>query len=82
MAYAQEFAAWVQTTVRAKGVRTLMDYRALAPHAARAHPSEEHFLPLLVAMGATSENDEVTVLDGGIDNGALSMESYVWGLAS
>jgi len=58
----------------------LLDYRAEAPHAERAHPSEEHFLPLLVAMGATTEADQVSVLDGGISNGALSMESYVWGL--
>lgn len=81
-AYVQEFTAWVQTAVRAKGVQPLIDYRAEAPHAARAHPSEEHFLPLLVAMGATTEADDVTVLQGGIDHGVLSMESYVWGLAS
>ncbi len=78
-AYAQEFTAWVQTAVRAKGVQQLIDYRAEAPHVARAHPSEDHFLPLLVAMGATNAADGVTVLQGGIDNGALSMESYVWG---
>jgi 4,5-DOPA dioxygenase extradiol len=79
-AYAQEFATWVRTAVLAKGVKQLLDYRAEAPYAERAHPSEEHFLPLLVAMGATTEADQVSVLDGGISNGALSMESYVWGL--
>lgn len=78
-AYVQEFTTWVQTAVRARGLQPLMDYCAEAPHAARAHPSEEHFLPLLVALGATTEADGVTVLNGGIDNGALSMESYVWG---
>lgn len=78
-AYAQEFTTWAQTAVRAKGVQQLIDYRAEATHAARAHPSEDHFLPLLVAMGATTAADGVSVLQGGIDNGALSMESYVWG---
>lgn len=80
-AYAQEFTAWVQTAVRAKGLQSLIDYRAEAPHAERAHPSEEHFLPLLVAMGALTQGDEVTLLQGGITNGVLSMESYAWGLA-
>lgn len=80
-AYVQEFTAWVQTAVLAKGTDQLIDYRAEAPHAERAHPSEEHFLPLLVAMGATAEVDEVSVLRGGVSHGALSMESYAWGLA-
>ena len=80
-AYAQEFADWVQTAVRAKGLQPLLNYRAEAPHAVRAHPSEEHFLPLLIAMGATTDADELQVLQGGVSNGALSMDSYIWGLA-
>ena len=80
--YAQEFADWVQSAVRAKAVAPMIRYRTEAPHAVRAHPSEEHFLPLLVAMGATSDADTVTVLDGGITHSVLSMESYVWGVAS
>ena len=79
-AYAEAFTAWVQTAVRARALQPLIHYRAQAPHAARAHPSEEHFLPLLVALGATTELDAVRVLPGGIDHAALSMESYVWGM--
>ena len=30
----------------------LMDYRARAPHAVRAHPTDEHFLTLFFALGA------------------------------
>ncbi len=78
--YVQEFTSWVQTAVLAKGFKQLHGYRSEAPHAERAHPSEEHFLPLLIAMGATTEADEVSVLHGGITNGVLSMESYAWGL--
>ncbi|MFM9899850.1 MAG: DODA-type extradiol aromatic ring-opening family dioxygenase [Polaromonas sp.] len=78
--YAQAFTAWVQAAVRARALQPLIDYRAQAPHAVRAHPSEEHFLPLLVALGATTNADAVRVLPGGIDHAALSMESYVWGM--
>jgi 4,5-DOPA dioxygenase extradiol len=80
-AYARDFAAWVRTAVLAHAVQPLVHYRAEAPHAARAHPTQEHFLPLLVALGAQQEGDAVQVLDGGITHGVLSMESYVWGLA-
>jgi 4,5-DOPA dioxygenase extradiol len=78
-AYAQEFAAWVRTAVHARAVQSLINYRTEAPHAARAHPTQEHFLPLLVALGAQQDADSVRVLDGGITHGVLSMESYVWG---
>jgi 4,5-DOPA dioxygenase extradiol len=79
-AYAQEFAAWVRIAVLAHAVKPLINYRAEAPHAERAHPTQEHFLPLLVALGAQQEGDQVQILAGGITHGVLSMESYVWGM--
>jgi len=80
-AYAQEFTTWVRTAVLARATGAVVGYRSEAPHAERAHPTDEHFLPLLIAMGATSEDDPLRVLDGGITYGVISMESYVWGLA-
>jgi 4,5-DOPA dioxygenase extradiol len=77
--YVQEFAAWVRSAVQAKTTDALVAYRELAPHAQRAHPSEDHFLPLLVALGARCD-DEVRVIDESIIHGMLSMESYVWGI--
>jgi len=77
--YAQEFAAWVRHAVQTNATDSLLAYRELAPHAQRAHPSEEHFLPLLVALGARG-GDAVQVIDTSINHGVLSMESYVWGL--
>jgi 4,5-DOPA dioxygenase extradiol len=58
----------------------VVHYRTEAPHAQRAHPTEEHFLPLLVALGAQGEGDAVAALDGGITHGMLSMDSFAWGL--
>ena len=77
--YVVEFTQWVRQTVQSKDAQRLIDYRRLAPHALRAHPSEEHFLPLLVAMGASANDESVDVLNGGIDHSVLSMESYAWG---
>lgn len=78
--YALEFTRWVRQSVTGRNARSLLDYRELAPHARRAHPSEEHFLPLLIALGA-AEDDVAQLIDGGIRHGALSMDSYAWGLA-
>ena len=78
-AYAREFAAWVRQAVLDNAIDRLVAYRRAAPHAERAHPTEEHFLPLLVALGANAENAAVQTLDGGVTYGVISMESYVWG---
>jgi 4,5-DOPA dioxygenase extradiol len=78
--YVQEFATWVRTAVQANAINAVVHYRTEAPHAQRAHPTEEHFLPLLVALGAQGEGDAVAALDGGITHGMLSMDSFAWGL--
>lgn len=79
-AYAEEFTAWVRAAVVAGAVDSLVNYHALAPHAERAHPTQEHFLPLLVALGARTEDEKVQVIDGGMTHGVLSMESYAWAM--
>ena len=78
--YVLEFTRWVRDAVIHGNTAQLLSYRSLAPHAQRAHPSEEHFLPLLVAMGARSDAEPVQVLDGGTTYSVLAMESYAWGL--
>ncbi|MDF3836532.1 class III extradiol ring-cleavage dioxygenase [Cupriavidus basilensis] len=81
--YVAEFTGWVReavrTVMRNGDIQQLIDYRRLAPHAARAHPSDEHFLPLLAAIGAAKAGEPLQVIDGGITYGVLSMESYAIG---
>ena len=79
--YAIEFTQWIRQAVTSNDIERLLNYRQLAPHAQRAHPTEEHFLPLLVAMGARTDKEAMQILEGGIDHGVLAMESYAWGLA-
>lgn len=50
--YVSEFARWVEDAVSRGDREALMDYRSRAPHAVRAHPTDEHFLPLYFALGA------------------------------
>jgi 4,5-DOPA dioxygenase extradiol len=75
-AYATEFVDWVRAALLAGDADRLVHALERAPHAARAHPTPEHFLPLLVAAGAAGAGAAVEVLAGGITHGVLSMESY------
>ena len=78
--YAQAFADWIREAVLRGDVEALLDYRTQAPHAERAHPTEEHFLPLLVALGATAAKETCTLIKGGMTHEVLSMDSFGFGL--
>ena len=77
--YAQAFAAWLHDRLMAHDVDALVAWRELAPEAARAHPSEEHFLPLFVALGAAPDSASVERFVDGFEAGALAMDSYRFG---
>jgi 4,5-DOPA dioxygenase extradiol len=78
--YAREFADWVRDAVLTQDSDRLIRYRRNAPHAERAHPTEEHYLPLLVALGASTAGGKPEVIGGDMTYGVLSMESYSWGM--
>lgn len=77
--YVKDFAAWVRDAIIQGDSARLRQTLALAPHARRAHPTTEHFWPLLVAAGAAAAALPATVIDGGITHGVLSMDAFVFG---
>lgn len=80
--YAVEFAHWLEARLAAHDEAALIDYRDEAPHAQRAHPTEEHYLPLLVAYGAAGPASEVERVVDGYENGALSRDSFLFRAAA
>jgi 4,5-DOPA dioxygenase extradiol len=44
-----------------------------------AHPTVEHYLPLLYCMGSTDEQDEVSYPYEGFDFGSISMRTIIFG---
>jgi 4,5-DOPA dioxygenase extradiol len=76
--YAREFQAWVKERIDKDELDALADYRSLSPHGARAHPTEEHFLPLFVALGAARGQTKPERIFGAIEGGALAMDAYVF----
>ena len=80
-AYVPEFAAWVRDAVEQGDRERLLRTLDAAPHARRAHPTPEHFWPLLVAAGAAGAMLPVQVIEGGVTHGVLAMDSYAFGIA-
>ena len=76
--YAEEFSAWVKEKIEAHELDSLADYRARAPSGARAHPTDEHFLPLFFALGAARDDYKPERFYSSIDAGVLSMDAYVF----
>ena len=56
-AWAADFAEWVHKALIEGRSCDLVTYRTRAPEAARNHPTDEHLLPLFVAMGAGMGGD-------------------------
>jgi len=78
--YVVEFSRWVEDAVGRGDLEALLDYRARAPHAQRAHPSDDHFLPLFFALGAGGFGQGGTAKPGYVTRevmyGILAMDSF------
>jgi 4,5-DOPA dioxygenase extradiol len=76
--YAREFQAWVFDKLREKDIDSLVDYRSASAHGARAHPTDEHFLPLFFALGAAGAQVKPERVYDAIDSGVLAMDAYIF----
>lgn len=78
--WAEEFRGWLHGRVLAHDLDALLAWRRLAPHAARAHPTDEHLLPLFVAIGAAADDARhAQRLSDEILHASLAMDAYVFG---
>ncbi|MBB6188770.1 class III extradiol ring-cleavage dioxygenase [Rhodanobacter sp. MP7CTX1] len=74
--YVKPFIDWIEQRLGAGDIDALLDYRHQAPFAERAHPTDEHLLPLFFALGAAGANAHAQRIDAGIDMGLLAMDIY------
>lgn len=75
-AYAAQFQNWVQEKIEARDLDSLSNYRELNAHGVRAHPTDEHFLPLFIALGAAGKDYKAERLYDAIEMGSLAMDAY------
>lgn len=72
------FAAWMREHLVANDHAALLNYRALAPMAEKNHPTEEHLLPLYVALGAAGSGARASLLHTSVEHGVLTMDAYAF----
>jgi 4,5-DOPA dioxygenase extradiol len=74
--WVQEFTGWMNQRLAANDVDALLDYRREAPFAQRNHPTDEHLLPLYVAMGAAGEGARASRVHDSAEFGVLAMTMW------
>lgn len=72
------FEAWMRARLAAGDIDALLDYRTLAPMAQKNHPTEEHLLPLYVALGAAGPGARAALLHASFEHGVLAMDAYAF----
>lgn len=68
------FMDWMDNKLQQGDLPALLDYRIQAPHAVQNHPTDEHLLPLYVALGAGGW--PALRLHRSVEYGALAMDAY------
>jgi len=73
--WVQDFAEWVASAVEGGRIDDLLHFEERAPHAHDNHPTDEHFLPLFVALGAAG-HEPVKRIHASTSYGILAMDAY------
>lgn len=73
------FDAKVAECIRAGNVEELARFPSWGEMAQLAHPSHEHYLPLLHAAGAAQPGEPVRFFNEGYQGASIAMRSIVWG---
>jgi len=77
--WAAQFDQWAQPLIDKADGRSLAGFQSLDSVARLAHPSHDHLLPLLHAVGAVSPGEKASQFALGFQSGSISMRSVVWG---
>ncbi|WP_417415372.1 DODA-type extradiol aromatic ring-opening family dioxygenase [Hoeflea sp.] len=74
--WVQAFTEWMNDRLAADDIEALLDYRRLAPYAVKNHPTDEHLLPLYVALGAAGDGSTARIVHDSAEFGALAMTMW------
>ena len=76
--WADEFDNYIRDNILAGRHGNVVDYKSAGPAAKKAFFTPEHYYPLLYALGASDDKDQVSVWNNSCDLGAVSMTSYMF----
>ena len=76
--WAIEFDRIVADQVQSGHRAALADFQNLGQLAMQAHPTFEHYLPLLYAAGAATDTDSVSFFNAEFQGASIAMRSMIW----
>jgi len=74
--WARDFSEWVHDMVSTGEIESLQDFLKNHPSARKSHPTDEHFLPLFVALGLSGGLGQR--IHSSIEYATLSMDAYLF----
>lgn len=77
--WATEFDNVVAGQLEKGDLKVLVDFQKLGAVAQMAHPTYDHYLPLLYSAGAVDAKEPVRMFNNNFQGQAISMRSVVWG---
>ena len=77
-AYVHHFADWVAEKLSTRDVSALLNYRQHSAEGRQAHPSEDHLLPLYVALGAAGAGATPQAFYRGVSDYVIAMDGYAF----
>jgi len=78
--WAREFDSVVAENIGQGRLKNLPDFMKMGEVAKMAHPSHEHFLPLLYAAASVEPSEETRFFSEGFQAASISMRSVAWGM--
>lgn len=76
--YAKRFSDWIDEQLINGNTAALLNYRQRHSDAMRAHPRDEHLLPLFTALGAAGASAFPRAIHRGISDHVIAMDSYAF----
>ena len=77
--WAEDFDARAAKVINERDFKALAKPLSLARTLQLAHPTLEHYLPVLFPAGVADDKDELSFFNIGIDMGSISMRSFMLG---
>ena len=76
--WAEEFDNYIKSSILNKRYENVIDYKKAGASASLAFNTTDHFAPLLYVLGASDEEDKLSVFNNSCALGSLSMTSYLF----
>ena len=75
--WAVEFDETTKTNIDSHNHQSVVDFMKMGSLGRLAHPTHDHFLPLLYSLGLQTDRDEIAYFNDSFDFGTISMRSVL-----